>query len=373
MAARHGVTLLPVTPWHPRYGSTQPAQVGAAPLQLNLTGATLPRSKFSVPIATKDGVWVFSLDQRSEGSLTRFAVMARLYRGSRFKLMHQAAIPELQSRKHSYLVWHARHLAKMGVQDATATDASPHVDPCLLELLVERKSLSTHTMTSLHWRVHVACAHAQLRVVRMTPVHAGGGTSRRRLSPDSGGLLLFYPPTRQLRLSSVLSKDPLRPADYWGKYLFAFLLNGTEVQPTFDAHVDYATDKGHLLHWLHPIGPRRLRAIFSVRTMPHGKSVYSLYQAVTEDLATFTQTQPLDVVGGAQQHAGVGAARAMPSRWHCYPSLFEHNGELLATVNQDDFGKAAPALVGRIVAVPSRPTGQGPDAPRDRWRSLRMR
>jgi hypothetical protein len=313
------------------------AVLGEGPLQLQLTGTQLPNTKFAVPLVVHEGVWIFSLRQCREGLFTRFAVTARLYSRS-FEMLREAAVPELDSHNQSYLVWHARRVRGA----SAAPDRSQHL---LADLLVERKSVGTKSMQSVHMRVALQLGRQKLRVLRMEPLDAPGEASRGEL-----GRLLFYPPTPQMRLSSTITKDPTRPHDYRGKYLFAFRVNDTETTPTFDAHLDYATDKGQLLHWIKAEagGPGRFRVVLSVRTMPHGDgvSVYSLYQATTTDFVAFTQTQPLTVVASKR-----ASKHDAPSRWYCYPQFFERDGRIFAIVNQDDFGKAKPALVASVVAA----------------------
>jgi hypothetical protein len=259
---------------------------------------------------------------------TRFAIGLRHYTHN-FVLKREAVL--IDDPKRSFAVWRAEREQRTSGGPARASS---------LTIFLRSYSLSQHTLVSTFATAEVEISQ-KLRLAG--PVTA---ITYDRAMPDHAARLggwLFYPPTAQARLSSLFAKDPERPHDFWGRYLFAFRINDKEVRPTFDAHVDYRTDKGHAIHWVAPISNGRFRVVLSVRRVEaytNGTGMYRLFQAITSNFISFSTTRPLQV-----------SNQLTSSRWYCYPHLFEVNGRLLAILNQDDFGKKKPALLASVQTI----------------------
>jgi len=147
---------------------------------------------------------------------------------------------------------------------------------------------------------------------------------------------LIFDTNHQIIKTSKITIDEQDPLYYWGKYLFSFYQGKDEYQPIFDSVVDYKQDKGHLLHYIHPIGQENL-VFFSIRCKSSDHFYYKLCVSKTRDWKNFYDTCELDIQNNLNN-----------TQWYCYPEFIEHDEGLHILLNQDDFGKEKNLLLAKV-------------------------
>ena len=131
----------------------------------------------------------------------------------------------------------------------------------------------------------------------------------------------------------ILSSEIIRTEEFWGKYLFNFLINNKYITPNFDKYVSYDTDYGQLIHNVTKKF-NYYEILFSIRKKKDNyinysnnmSYIYECYVAKTNNFIDFYDTTRIDL-----------------NNYICdffsYPSFFEYNNNLYLVCNQDDFGK----------------------------------
>lgn len=142
-------------------------------------------------------------------------------------------------------------------------------------------------------------------------------------------------------LAAKIEIDEERPDYYWGKYLFYFQDEKKEFyRPKFDNIVNYTKDKGHILHYLEKLDKSYL-IIFSIRHKDENdnhKYYYKIYSAYSENLKYFHNTQEIKIDNNLTN-----------AKWYCYPEIIKLEEKYIVLLNQDDFGKKKPTLVGELI------------------------
>ena len=144
--------------------------------------------------------------------------------------------------------------------------------------------------------------------------------------------------------TSKIGKDIDNPDFFWGIYLLNIIKNDLQIQPQFDAIVDYTKDKGHLIHNIEYDELCDEHTIyFTIRHMVDkliDKSgfVYKVYKAQSKDLINYYNTQEIRFSGFNTM-----------SKWFSYPHYFEYNGYQFIICNQDDYGKHLEPVIFKCV------------------------
>ena len=122
--------------------------------------------------------------------------------------------------------------------------------------------------------------------------------------------------------------------NFFGKYLFEFIINNTIIKPIFDKYVDYDNDNGHLLHHIeYDIAEQYYKIIFSILDI---SKKYNIYKSKTYDFINYFDTESLEFLF---ENSNIN--------WYSFPFIFNNYNKKFCIVNQDDFGKTSETLIFR--------------------------
>jgi len=131
-----------------------------------------------------------------------------------------------------------------------------------------------------------------------------------------------------------ISKILYDKENVFGKYLFEFIINNTNIQPKFDNYIDYNNDIGHLLHNIeYSIDNEYHKIIFSILDI---SKKYTIYTSKTYDFINYFDTEELKFLF---ENSNIN--------WYSFPFIFNNYNKKFCIVNQDDFGKKTEPVIFR--------------------------